>query len=73
MDDLKKQAGKNFARCDITRLKGHGEANYEAVAEYAMDPATRRLINVRFKDEDFAQLQLLMSDDVGERRELLGL
>ena len=73
MEELKKKAGKDFSKCEITRLKGHGQANANEVAEYAMNPATRKLIQIQCTDKDFDQIRLLMSEDVEARKELLGV
>ena len=73
MEDLKRKAGKDFARCTIGRLKGHGEADSKEVAEYALNPQTRRLIQLSFNQEDLKQVELLMSDEVETRKELLGV
>lgn len=73
MEELKKKAGKDFSRCVVTRLKGHGQANVAEVAEYALNPQTRKLKQIRCSDEDFRQIRLLMSEEVEGRKELLGV
>lgn len=73
IEELKKKAGKEFSKCEIGRLKGHGEADSKEVAEYALKPETRKLIRLSFNEEDLKQIGLLMSDDVGTRKELLGV
>lgn len=72
MDDLKLKAGKVFSRCELSRLKGHGEANPEAVAEYAMRPGSRKLISVTVDAASKAKLHAIMADDVTARKKLLG-
>lgn len=72
LDDLKLRAGKTFGKCDISRLKGHGEANPEAVAEYAMRPGSRKLISVTVDATSKAKLHAIMADDVTARKKLLG-
>ena len=73
MDELKKKAGRDFAKCEIGRLKGHGEADSKEVAEYALKPETRKLIRLSFTEEDLKQIELLTSDDTATRKELLGV
>jgi DNA gyrase/topoisomerase IV subunit B len=74
MDDLKNKAGKDFKRCDITRLKGHGEANFDEVAEYAMNPSTRRLIQLGWVGHlDGPDIEKVMGDDVLTRKEILNV
>lgn len=73
MDQLKLKAGKDFGKCDITRLKGHGEANANAVAEYAMQPGTRKLIKVTLDMGSTTAIREIMSDDVTARKKLMGI
>ncbi len=73
MEELKKKAGKLFNKCDISRLKGHGEANSDAVAEYAMKPGTRKLIQIKVSDSSSGTLKAIMADDVTARKKLLGV
>lgn len=72
LDDLKLKAGKLFSKCEISRLKGHGEANAEAVAEYAMRPGSRKLISVTVNSSSRGTLHDMMADDVTARKKLLG-
>ena len=73
MDDIRQKAGKAFSKAVVTRLKGHGEAEADEVAEYAMDPSTRRLIKVSFEEKDLERVKQLMSEEVFERKQLMGL
>lgn len=72
LDDIKAKAGKAFAKCDVTRLKGHGEANPDEVAEYAMS-GTRKLIQLAWKAADVEEIVRVMGDDIAGRKELLGI
>jgi DNA gyrase/topoisomerase IV subunit B len=72
MDDIKAKAGKQFSKCDVTRLKGHGEANPDEVAEYAMG-STRKLIQLSWKAADVEEIVRVMGDDIAGRKELLGI
>lgn len=71
-EELKLKAGKQFSKCELSRLKGHGEANADAVAEYAMKPGTRKLINVTVDLASKAKLHAIMADDATARKKLLG-
>jgi DNA gyrase subunit B len=73
MEELKKKAGKLFNKCEVSRLKGHGEANSDAVAEYAMKPGTRKLIQIKVSDSSSGTLKAIMADDVTARKKLLGV
>lgn len=73
MEELKKKAGKLFNKCEVSRLKGHGEANSDAVAEYAMKPGTRKLISIKIDDSSLGTLKAIMADDVTARKKLLGV
>lgn len=55
----------------VTRLKGHGEAEPDEVQAYAMNPISRRLIQVQDKQGDV--VFELLGKDVDPRRDLLGL
>lgn len=72
LDEIKNKAGKSFAKCDVTRLKGHGEANPDEVAEYAMG-STRKLIQLKWKNTDVEEIVRVMGDDISGRKELLGI
>jgi DNA gyrase/topoisomerase IV subunit B len=43
MDDIREKTGKSYGKSVVTRLKGHGESQSYEVAEYAMNPPTRKL------------------------------
>lgn len=73
MESLKKKAGRKFSKCDISRLKGHGEANADEVGEYAMNIGTRKLIQVSLTDDTLKTTNDLMGDDSEPRKKLLGL
>ena len=62
---------KSNAKALITRFKGHGEANWEHLKNYAFDKGKRKLVQVTMKRAEKALL--IMSEDVGVRKKLLGL
>lgn len=72
IEDIKQKSGKEFKKLDITRLKGHGEANPDEVAEYAME-STRKLIKLTWSKEDMKELINIMGEDIEGRKELLGI
>jgi DNA gyrase/topoisomerase IV subunit B len=72
MEELKVKAGKDFKRLDVTRLKGHGEANPDEVAEYAME-STRKLVQLVWTDPDLKEMNKIMGEDIAGRKELLGI
>lgn len=73
LEELKKKTGKHFGKCEVTRLKGHSEADAEEVREYAMNPATRNLIKLSFNDKDYERAAELMGKDIEERKDLLDI
>lgn len=73
MEELKAKTGKQFSKCEITRLKGHSEADADEVREYAMNPTTRNLIQLKFTDADYKRAAELMGKDIDERKDLLDL
>jgi DNA gyrase/topoisomerase IV subunit B len=70
VEEVKKKLGTD--KCRITRFKGLGESNAEDLRIYAMDPKTRRVMQVRWEGDDDKKLVLLyMSEDTAARKELL--
>lgn len=61
----------NLNHYEINRFKGLGELNEEQLVETALNPTTRRLIQVQVKNEVELQtiLDLLMGDDPNGRKE----
>jgi DNA gyrase/topoisomerase IV subunit B len=72
LEEVMRGLPKN-AKPQITRFKGHGEAEPEDLQYYAMNQQTRRLLRITRDDATDAGLQALMGADAGARRLLLGL
>jgi len=68
-----KKNAKNAESAIITRFKGLGEMNPEQLAVTTMDPKTRRLARVIITDDIETDniFKILMSDDVGPRKEYI--
>src|ERR1035437_5586467 len=57
----------------VNRLKGLGEMTNTELLTYGMDPETRRIQMLEFKDADVAEIERVMGDDVAYRKEFLGI
>ena len=70
-DSLIKEHGKNIV--NIARVKGLGELEAEVMAETAMNPETRHLIQVTIDDVKKAQQSIddWMGSDVTNRKEFI--
>ena len=70
-DSLIKENGKNIV--NIARVKGLGELEAEVMAETAMSPETRHLIQVTIDDVKKAQQSIddWMGSDVTNRKEFI--
>lgn len=72
LEEVMSRLPKN-AKPNITRFKGHGEAQPEDLQYYAMNAATRKLIRITRDDKTDDGLVNLMGADTNARRMLLGL
>lgn len=72
IDEVRKKFPKG-ATVQITRLKGHGEANPEQVENYALNPKTRKLIQVKWKSDSMEMITQVLGNDTTYRKELLGV
>lgn len=72
LEELIAKLPKN-AKPDITRFKGHGEAQPEDLQYYAMNESSRKVIKVTRDAKTDEGLMNLMGADAGARRMLLGL
>ncbi len=69
---VRKQVGVD--NINIQHLKGLGEMDYEALAETAFNPLTRKLIKINpVNKAEFNEFCQLMAQDVSYRKKLLGL
>jgi topoisomerase IV subunit B len=58
----------------INHVKGYGELDAPLLRIMAMDPATRQIIRIKaIEHDDKVDFVRLMNDDVGYRRDMLGL
>lgn len=71
--ELEKASSMDSSKLQISRLKGHGEANPEELRHYAMDPTTRKLWKISFGSSDREIILSLMDKDSTSRKQLLGL
>lgn len=58
---------------EITRLKGWGECSPEQLSELCLDPAKRKLIQIKWTDITEKACEQTMGDDVSFRKDLLGV
>jgi len=57
----------------LSRLKGHGEADPHELKTYAMDPTTRNLFKVVLGDDDDKMVLAYMGHETSARKTLLGI
>ena len=77
LDKLRKEGVREGA-WSISRFKGLGEMNAEQLWDTTLNPDTRRLLQVRLSETDFAQTEQLIGKLMGKgeasaRRELMEL
>lgn len=72
LTELEAVSGLSATKMQVCRLKGQGEASAQEIGDYAMHPATRRLIQVTSQDVA-GRFDALMGSDTDARKELLGL
>jgi DNA gyrase subunit B len=73
IQDLESKSGKKSSSINVSRLKGHGEADEEELAEYAMNPKTRKFIKIILDKGCVKRIKMVMGEDARARKELLGL
>lgn len=73
LPDLERVSGRTAAQLQVSRLKGHGEADAEELRHYAMNPATRKLWRISLGPADQEIILSLMGTDTTARKTLLGL
>lgn len=71
--DLEKMSGVKIEKLQVTRVKGHGEANAADIRRYALNPETRKLWHVQMGDKDLEVILSLMGSDSSSRKTLLGV
>ena len=57
----------------VTRMKGWAEASAEDMRVIAMDPSTRKVVQLTTSDADALVVNNIMGDDVAHRKEMLGI
>ena len=72
MDIIRKKFPKN-ANIQFSRLKGHGEVNPDEIWDYALNPKTRKLIQVKWKGSIEKTIEEIMGSDSAPRKKLLGI
>jgi DNA gyrase/topoisomerase IV subunit B len=64
---------ENIKDYDILRLKGWGECSADQLAEFCLNPETRKLKQLQWTEETESMLNKTMGNDVAFRKILLGI
>lgn len=64
---------ENIKDYDVLRLKGWGECSADQLAEFCLNPKTRKLKQLKWTEETESMLNKTMGNDVAFRKILLGI
>lgn len=73
LQELEELSGRRASDMQVTRMKGHGEADAASLKYYAMSPASRKLWKISLGPNDQEIILSLMGSDSTARKTLLGL
>lgn len=73
LEEIAKKSKRDPAKLNVSRLKGHGEANANELKEYALSPLTRKLRKLESSKKEVAIVLRVMGEDAQARKELLGI